>query len=71
MWTWVRWSLVIFIFLEKEFAFVYHVHMAKINFFFLILVQILPTRMNKGQNLSLDLIACHIFWEEAKKKKKN
>lgn len=71
MWTWVRWSLFIFIFLEKEFAFVYHVHMAKINFFFLILVQILPTRMNKGQNLSLDLIACHIFWEEAKKKKKN
>ena len=39
-------------------------------FFFLILVQILPTRMNKGQNLSLDLIACHIYWEEAKKKKK-
>ena len=26
--------------------------------------------MNKGQNLSLDLIACHIYWEEAKKKKK-
>ena len=67
LWTWVRWSL--FIFKEKKFAFVSHVHMAKTNLFFRLL-QILSTRVNKGQNLSLDLIACHIYWEEVKKPRK-
>lgn len=40
-----------FFFLEKKFALVYHVHMAKTIFFFR-LVQILSARVNKDQNLS-------------------
>lgn len=66
LWTWVRWSL----FFRRRNLHLYPMFTWPKPIFFFRLVQILSTRVNKGQNLSLDLIACHIYWEEVKKCRK-
>ena len=66
LWTWVRWSL----FFKRRNLHLYPMFTWPKPIFFFRLVQILSTRVNKGQNLSWDLIACHIYWEEVKKCRK-